>query len=75
MIDNSDKFGHFRVIIYARKNMVSCFQCPTIEDARSEAHRIAGERAARGLFAGKMTVAMCNGVKPLTYGASYEITN
>lgn len=72
MIDNSDKFGHFWVIIRANKNQVAGFQCPTIEDAKSEAARIVAYRNGLGLPVGKATVAECVGVNPPAYGDRHD---
>lgn len=49
MIDNSDKVGCWQVTITANKNVVNCFQCPTLEDVREEVVKILDGRNLRGL--------------------------
>ena len=56
MIDNSDKVGHFRVVIHSKSKAVNSFQCPTMRDVTIEVERIRRERAAKGLPTGKVLV-------------------
>lgn len=44
MIDNSDKTGHYQVLVFANKNSVNSFQCPTLEDVLLEVRRIEAKR-------------------------------
>jgi hypothetical protein len=45
MITNNDKPGNYCVWVYAIKNSVAGFQCPSWDDAVTEANRIRKERA------------------------------
>lgn len=49
MIDNSDKVGHWSVIVTGEHNQVRAFQCPTMTDVRNEVKWIALDRTAKGL--------------------------
>lgn len=47
MIDNSDKIGNYLVVVYAAKNRVASFECPTLVDCSMEVSRIVSERNAK----------------------------
>lgn len=49
MIDNSDKVGHWSVVVTGARNQVRAFQCPTMTDVRNEVKWIALDRTAKGL--------------------------
>jgi len=49
MIDNSDKVGHWSVVVTGERNQVRAFQCPTMTDVRNEVKWIALDRTANGL--------------------------
>lgn len=49
MIDNNDRIGNYFVFVVAKKYVVACFQCPTIDDAAREAYQIKQRRYLQGL--------------------------
>lgn len=55
MIRNDNKPGNYWVLVYARRNSIASFECPTIEDVHIEVNRIVRERDGRGLRTSRAT--------------------
>lgn len=49
MIRNDDRIGNYFVEVFARRNAVNGFQCPTLSDVYDEVSGIASQRRDRGL--------------------------
>lgn len=49
MIRNDNKIGNYWVLVYAKRNSIASFECPTLDDVAIEVARIVAERVARGL--------------------------
>lgn len=60
-IFNDDKIDNFLVCVYAKRNVVNCFQVRDLPNARIEANRIRANRAAENL--------------PTTRIAAWEVIN
>jgi hypothetical protein len=73
MIRNDDRPGNYQVTVFATKNMIHSFQCPTLADCHVEVDRIAAERGKKPTraiaqrFVGVVNHKRC-------YGSRHEIT-
>lgn len=78
MIRNDDREGNYFVNVFAKRNAVHGFQCPTLDDVYDEVNRIASQRRDRGLQTTRATarrlVRRPSG-KPRnwTFGKSFEV--
>lgn len=78
MIRNDDREGNYFVSVFAKRNAVHGFQCPTLDDVYDEVNRIASQRRDRGLLTSKATVMrlMARGGRrrrEWTFGEPFEV--
>lgn len=62
MILNDNKVGNYWVRVFAGRNSIASFECPSWADVELEVNRIADERAQRGLPTSKAQARQLLGV-------------